>query len=385
MPGRLRLRHRNASPAAEEIEDSAGQRLREDLRIREDLRVRPPPVRGHRAAVATLPNGRVLWLRLPVALAPLGQVNQALGELWRDSDRRAVELRRRQADLVRLSRDAVEGTRHLARGRRAAHRKLGDQIVALTTGLDRRLSRKLARRTTEIEQQAKRQRIAVRRLGRGILWDNLVLVSAVLLAAVFKREGKLLAANNIALALLTLVWLVGDDVTDLLAGSRPDPRYGIRDTDFWSYIAPFANLLTGWLLLRFSQSERFVTGFADELVPVGQRLGAILGGGTQEQLYDFAQTVDLELCVAPDHFPDFEVFTEVPAVASTAKLAFTDAAIAAGASLRLVSAAVTDGELAVTATVVIPAPLGAVFRDPATLLDTLTIAWIVDTDKHAEA
>jgi hypothetical protein len=385
MPGRLRLRYRNAGPAVEEIQASAGWRLREDLRIREDLRVGPPPVRGQRAVVATLPNGRVLWLRLPKAIAPLGQVNWALERLRRHSHRREVELRARQADLIRLSREALEGTKRLARARQEAHRKLGRRIVALTSGLDRRLSRKLARRTTEIEQQAKRQRVALGRLRRRILWDNLVLVSAVLLMARFRQQGKVLGANNIAIAILTMVWILGDDITDLLAGSRPDPRYGIRDVDFWSYIAPYANLLTGWLLLRFSQIERFVTGFADELEPVGESRGALLSTGAQEQIFEFAQTIDLEPFVASDHFPDFEGFTEVPAVASTAHVAFTDTALAAGASLRSVGADVADGELVITATVAIPAPPSALFRDPSTILDKLSIAWIVDTDKHAEA
>src|SRR5436190_23992566 len=91
---RLRLRHRDAQPASEEVDDDlAGRRLPEGA----------PPVRGQRALTAVLPSGRVLWLRTPGRVAPLGEVNRSLAEARRLGQRRAAAVKARRQEVARLS------------------------------------------------------------------------------------------------------------------------------------------------------------------------------------------------------------------------------------------------------------------------------------------
>jgi hypothetical protein len=203
----------------------------------------------------------------------------------------------------------------------------------------------------------------------------MVVLSALPLSAAFGSSDPL-GANNIAIALLSLVWLVGDGLVDLVSGSRPDPRFGIRDTDFWSYLAPFANVLAGWLLLHEAQRERFVTGFAQALEPVGTARGAVVAG-FEEQLYQYAQQIDLAEVVAPERFAELQGFPEVPVVPSLTGAAFT--AAAPNPQVRGLSSVVAGGALTIAVTVVVPDVPGAPLRDPTTLIDSLRIAWMVDT------
>src|SRR5262249_14323104 len=129
---------------------------------------------------------------------------------------------------------------------------------------DQRIDRKLAKAAegylSHVERQLRIERETVRRLGRRSLWDQIVIVSAFLLFAAYGQPGQPFGANNVTLALSLLIWLVGDEIVDLLFGPEQASPYPLRDTDAWSYIAPAGSLLAGWWLLGDQQHERFVAG-----------------------------------------------------------------------------------------------------------------------------
>jgi hypothetical protein len=302
-------------------------------------------------------------------------VNRALAEARRATERRATALRARRQEIATLSRRIGAGAEQLATARALARRKLSRQFLALGKKVERRFARQLRLLGASVEQQARMQQEAVARLRRRALLDAMVVVSALPLSAAFGSSDPL-GANNIAIALLLLVWLVGDGLVDLVSGARPDPAHGIRDTDLWSYLAPFANVLAGWLLLHETQRERFVTGIAQQFEPVASARGAVVAGA-EEQLYQFAQQIDLAELIAPEHFALFQGFPAVPAVPSLTAVGFT--AAAPGARVETLSSVVAGGALTVALTVVIPDAPGAPLRDPATLIDSLRIAWMVDT------
>jgi hypothetical protein len=62
-------------------------------------------------------------------------------------------------------------------------------------------------------------------------------------------------------------------------------------------------------------------------------------------------------------------------------VAFT--AAAPGPQVRGLSSVVAGGALTIAVTVVVPDVPGAPLRDPATLIDSLRIAWMVDTASPA--
>jgi hypothetical protein len=184
------------------------------------------------------------------------------------------------------------------------------------------------------------------------------------------------------------VWLLGDELTDLISGAGT--VFGVRDTDIWSYISPVANVLTGLLLLRDSQTERFITGFARDFRPSFRFGGALPSAsaelqphgrypdGEPERQFTFRQELDLLPLIAPDHRGSFETFENVSAVASIAQITWAPG-LEDAADRRVVglAAVVEDGILIITVTVAVT-PKKQLPRQAA-VLSALIAAWVVDT------
>jgi hypothetical protein len=335
---------------------------------------RAPPVRGEQTFNAILPDGRIAWLGLHPPLAPAGETRHLADLIDRAGDRRAGAIRSQSRAIRALARALGQDARRLARAQLRGDARIRRRLVAANARLDRRLSAALGERRSALVALTGRQRTFVRRLYRRDFWDQLVVVSALPLFAAFGQKGDPFAANNVALVLTLGVWLLGDDLTDLLSGSgRGLPSY-LRGTDLWSYVAPFANLLTGWLLLRDQQHRRFVSGVAEDF-----RVVERTGGDGRPLVYTYRTHVDLAPQIAAGHVIDFITFTGVRAVAGLSRLELASATVSTDPQVVGVAAAVAGGVLTMTVTIAV---LKAGAQPPDDLRaspGSLQVAWMVDT------
>jgi hypothetical protein len=399
MPLRPELRHTAREAMAEDYLDVATRRPGGEPVGH------APPVRGAPSVTGILANGRLVQLRSREEPVPLGDLDQLVGTLRRMGEDGDAAIRARSRAIARLSRTVASDAAELARASRAARRKREVRLRAGSARLDRRIDKELIPLSEEIAKQGAHHELLVRRVARRALWDDLVVVSAYPLFAAFGQRGNPFDSNNLTLTLSLLVWLLGDELTDLISGS--DTVFGIRDTDLWSYIAPAANLLTGWFLLRNAQNERFITGTASDfqMVSGGPGPDARLGPGPdeprpdggndhpppREKLYVFVEELDLLPSIALDHRDDFQSFEDVPVVASVMEITWAPG-LEDPASRRLVglTAVVEEAILILTVTVAVSDPKkpphdDAVVSDPKKpphdnpVLSALSAAWIVDT------
>ncbi|HEX8107592.1 MAG TPA: hypothetical protein VF516_07670 [Kofleriaceae bacterium] len=386
MPIRPKLRRTAREAVAEDYLDVASRRPGGDPVGR------APPVRGTPLVTGFLANGRVVPLSVREPLAPLGDLDQLVGTLRRMGDDADAAIRARSQAIVRLSRTVGSDAAQLGRESGAARRKLERQALAASARLDRRIDKELIPLREDIAKAGARHERLVRRLARRALWDDLVVLSALPLFAAFGQRDNPLHSSNLALTLSLLVWLLGDDLTDLISGA--ETVFGIRDTDIWSYIAPLANVLTGWFLLRNAQNERFITGFASDFrlvfvtadallsakAGVGKPAGGTADTGLSERLFKFRQQIDLSLFVAPDHFDAFLGFEHIPAVASIAQITWGPG-LDDPAARRIVglTAVAEDGVLTITITITVAVSYLKQLPRPEAVLSALRAAWIVDT------
>ncbi len=328
-----------------------------------------PPARGSDLLTAILPSGRVSWLRITPTLAPVQEANHLADAIERMEHRRGERLRSLDEALRRTSRTLPADVARVSTDHRRRHRELRRRILSGDAKVGRRASAVIAELRGALRKQLEREGEMARRLSRRALWDHLVVASAFPLFAAFGKRGNPLAEDNVALALLLLVWLVGDEITDVLSGDRRDAEDGVRKLDLWSYLAPVANLLTGWLLMHNRQHERFVTGFTSLGPP------RPLPEGTY--LYD--RLVDLAPFLGPEHVPDFVTYSGVPAVAGVVALAPPeDPTVAAQAHVRTITASVDRGVLNVSVSVAVEPP-ETPLPDVRALVPSVNVAWIVDT------
>lgn len=337
---------------------------------------RGAPSRGVRTVSAFLPSGRVVWLRIGPPLAPAVVVNHLAQDVEHAARRRRAAAESQSDAVARLSRTVAAGVKQLSEGKLERARGLRRRIVAGDLKVDRKLAKAATEYRARVERQIRIEREAVRRLGRRDLWDWIVIVSALPLFAVFGQRGRPLGEHNVALALSLLIWLVGDEIMDLLFGAEKASPYPLRDADVWSYLAPVGNVLAGWWLLGDRQHQRFIAG--REVLPADAFVGAVAGS---ELVYRCKKPprVSLSRFVARDHFPDFEAFTDVPAVATVTSI---PRAAAGDARIRSLSASVQNGELTIAVEVVAPDLRAPAAPIPA-LVGALEIAWMVDTQKPA--
>lgn len=331
---------------------------------------RGAPLPGTRTLTALLPNGRVVWLTVGTPLAPATSVAETArlaDGATRRQDLAAASCRRA---LQRLASTVDAGATRVSDARLKRAAALRRRLVAGDAARDRRLSKAVADLRDRVARQIRIDRESVARLRRRDWCDKAVIASSLPLFAAYGQSGRPHAANNVALTLSLLTWLVGDELVAALFGKNQTSPYAIRDADVWSYVAPFANLLAGWWLMNDLPHERFVTGIADGF----QRM-AELPGPPGEFHYEHATLVDVSRRIAPGHLNDFRTFVDVPVVASISSVQFSAAGKALAARAGPVAATVINGVLMLSVMVITN---GAVAANQ-TLIDALEVAWIVDT------
>jgi hypothetical protein len=210
--------------------------------------------------VAFLASGRVVPLQLDPPLARVDRLHDLAHQHERTADRRGVEIERTQGALARLAAAIAADTARLSARARRRRSALRVRLAAAEARARRSIDDGLAELRAAADRRAAQERSLVRRLRRRGLWDQLVVASALPLFAAYGRRADPVAEENVTLALLTAIWLMGDELTDALSERKREPDAPFRDADLWSYVAPFANLGAGWLLMRDRRHERFLTG-----------------------------------------------------------------------------------------------------------------------------
>jgi hypothetical protein len=276
-------------------------------------------------------------------------------------------------------------TARLGREGRARVLALRKRAIAAQQARERKVSKAIAAYRKRVARQIRLERQALRRLCRRDLWDAIVLASAWPLFAAYGERGRPLGVHNLTLTASLLIWLVGDEIVDALFGTAAPSDYPLRDTDIWSYLAPFGNLLAGWWLLGGRQHERFVARTtamavtkATASAPNGfTAVSDPAAPGGPEIVYQFRMQVDVSQLVGDDHRDDFKTFPVVPLVATPQSM---KVAGAIAARVTGVHASVALGALALTVTVVtadprMPPAFGAIPK----IIDSLEVSWVMDT------
>jgi len=346
-----------------------------ERRLRGDVR-RGAPSRGARTLAAILPNGRIVWLRVGPPLASAAAVHHLARVAEHAAHGRRAFTQSQKGSIDRLSETLAADAERISEARLARARRIRRRIVAGDNRLDRRRARAAAEYRSRVEEQLKIERATVRRLRRRDLWDKILIVTSFPLFAAYGQPGHPFGANNVALTLSLLIWLVGDEIMDALFGTEEASPYPLRDTDAWSYVAPIGNLLAGWWLLSDSQHERFIAGRA--AVPTGS-FEIVSPPAAPEAVYQYVVEVELADVVGPDHFVDFQSFTGVPAVATIGSIRWSAEGVAAHARIGGLRANVDHGMLILSFTAVADAP---VVNPPPSVLAALELAWVVDTTKR---
>lgn len=336
--------------------------------------VRGASLLGNRTLTAILPNGRVVWLSVSAPLASATSLANAARLADGATRRQELAVASRRRAINRLAQSIDEGVARLSAQRVARAAALRRRLAAGDGARDRRLSKAVAEFRRQVARQIRIDRQSIARLRRRDWCDKAVIASALPLLAAYGQSGRPHAANNLALTLSLLTWLVGDELVAALFDKKPASPYAIKDADVWSYVAPFANLLAGWWMMNDLPHERFVSGVAGGFLRVAE-----LPGPPGEFHYEHGTLVDLSRTIAPGHLNDFRSFTKVPAVASVSTVRFSVAAEAAGARTGPISATVFNGALMLSITIVTTAAVAA--NDA--LIEALDVAWIVDTAQPA--
>lgn len=353
----------------------------------------PPPdasgIGASRTVTAMLPNGRIAWLRLRPTLASVAEANAVARKAEYAAFRNAAAIRRTAWQIHWLAKISSVRWRRLAKGRRSANRDVLQHITQHERKVDKRLAKIKTEGQDELRREWKELQRGVQKVERRGLWERIVLLSSEPLFAAYGQGRDPFATNNLTLWISLLVWLVGDELADWLTGEKTIQGGILADVDVWTYIAPFANVLTGWWLLSDAQQDRFVTGVTGEFqLERSERTPA-----SPDNVDVYAVTVDLSDVVAADFAAEFASYSGVPVVAAVTS-STPNPPLRVVPEVRIVRALVRSGmlEIHVVATIAGPSPSpsphpgpspgggagGAlVSREP--LLTGLQVAWIVDT------
>jgi hypothetical protein len=335
--------------------------------------LRDAPARGSRGLTAVLPNGRTVWLEVSPALSSAAQIRRFASIARQRAQQRSLATSWNNAAIERLAQSIAGDAARLTGEHLARHRQLRRRLVARYNRLDRRVTKAAEAYRRGLARQMKIERRTVQRMRRRDLWDKILLLSALPLFAAYGQRDRPHGVHNLTLTISLMVWLVGDEIMQMLFGPSKTSPYPLDDTDAWSYVAPIGNILTGWWLLGDRQHERFIAGLTSDISEGVNDAGETILSGV----------VDLAPLLASEHLDDFLAFTApkpagkglvVPAIATIASIDWTQAAIDVNARAISVSAVVIGRALALEIGVATDAPLAG-----APAVTAVKVAWVVDT------
>ena len=208
-----------------------------------------------------------------------------------------------------------------------------------------------------------------RRLELRSLVHPAIALSSLPLFAIYGRHN---LQHHLTLLILSMIWLFGDEVTDLLSSQVDSESATNSRSPWWLYISPAANLLAGWWLLHERQHESMITGTAtgfervrraprrrDEEAPVRRALElakAVLAPCLSDaprrgrHYEEYRAVVDLAPYVAKDFQLDLLGLDEPPALAAVSSLSWSAAAEGRDPRVESIAARVELGKLYLTLT-----------------------------------
>jgi hypothetical protein len=341
---------------------------------------RSPRSRGERTVSALLPNGRTAWLTIDPSIAPVEEINRVATALQRIDARHALNIGAESDAITNLARKVAKDMDRVAAARVAGDKKLRRKLAAGDAKLRKQASVAIAKDRALTRKEWKDMHTQVRRMRRRSVWDHVVVASAVPLFATFGQRGKPFGINNITLFLSLLVWLVGDEINDLISGPPREQGAGpFRDLDIWSYLAPVGNVLTGWWLLDSTQRDRFVTGTEENFLVVQPPLFVLASASSSQRRVKstYIAQIDLTTRMASGHVDDFRTYTNVPAVATITTATLRPELQGDAFTIESLTARVDMGILTITIVADVgPSRFGLTRRDHA--FSTLAVAWLVD-------
>jgi hypothetical protein len=316
-----------------------------------------------------MPNGQTVSLVLdpaPVSGAEIDQLRRAIqrrsllrAEAQQENAVAVRELAQRvRTDVKRFTRRQIRMDRRLE-----LQSRVGDRVN------QRRFEKAAVQFRREHHKQELDAHRALQRLERRGLWDGITVASSAPVFAAYGHRSNPFAEANVTLLISALVWLLGDEITDVLADTPRPANEVMRDRDMWSYIAPVGNVLTAWWLFADRQHERFVSGFANRFIEVR------IPRRDRPERRILQTTIDLSEFVAADHFEDFRAFAGV-AVATSPVGTWQDEMRALGADNIRVSAFVELGVMTIVVSVA-----SSTKSLPLTLLPQPTVAWLIDVQE----
>jgi hypothetical protein len=340
-----------------------------------------PAVRGSQTVTAILPNGRVTWIALDPAPASAAELERLRRAIHRADVYHAAGLQDEATAIRRLRKRVTTDLGRLGKRRERNARTLEQRRLTGDEKRAERLAVEVAKRERAARKQWASEGVLVRRRQRRDLWDAVVIASATPLFAAYGQRSDPFAEHNLALTLSLGVWLLGDELSDLVAGPRRLQGAAVRDLDVWSYVAPLGNLLTGWWLLADRQHERFVTGVVEDfsapqveeqlaLPPMDVVAEVPLALRTRE----YRTSIDLAPYLASGHVDDFRSFGSVPAVATLVASEWDAAVRSSGNHVVGVWAEVELGILTITVTIGAYGFVGLLHSGLQP-----KVAWMVDT------
>jgi hypothetical protein len=336
---------------------------------------RVPRIRGARTVTALFPDGRMAWLRLRPEQVQASEVNRLARSVLYANVRHAAVTRATALSIDRLSQTVRADAQRIMNVRLRSEHQVRRRIAAGDAKLDRTLDAASARARNDDLIDDRRLEKMAQALRRKDLWDSLVLVSSAPQFVAYGQPGDPFGMANVVLAISLAVWLVGDELLDFLTGDRRLQSGLLRDVDVWSYIAPFANLVTGWWLLRDQQHERLIVGVAtfDATAAQLERGPFSLHVGRGPIIFGYFYTWRIDVAathVAPDQEAEFRSYSDVVALAS---IQSWTPGPGTEPVIGTTTAAVSNGILKITVEVNGHSPTFA------SILTSLRVAWVIDT------
>jgi hypothetical protein len=334
-----------------------------------------------RAVRVRLAGGQLAQLWIPGGLVSAQAVQRLAGEATRKQAQRAQALRsfgeRALAQHERLSRTQQ---RSLQRG------------VERMLKADAALAQRVGRFELEWEKESSALQASLHKREAHFRQKSLIQPAIALSALpLFALYGRRNLQHNLTLLVLLLIWLLGDEVTDLLSSQTDADAVGESRSAWWLYAAPIANVWAGWWLLHESQHEPMITGMAAEFERLPEELFARRGVAPvqdslelvpntlvsrrpgRRHIETYAATVDLAAYVAPGFELDLRGLAEPPALATLSSVSWSAAALRHGPRMESLAARVEAGKLQLTLEVSASRRAGR----GVPLIENVCVAWLV--------
>jgi hypothetical protein len=342
------------------------------------------PLPAARVVRVTLPDGQRAKLLIPSGLVSATSVQRLARQATRNLERRAQGLeewaRKLVADHEKLTRAQSKGLR-----RSLSRISLGDfALDQRVVRLQRDGEKEWSALEADTRDRARRAR------AKALVYPALLLSSLPL----FSIYGRRNLEHNLTLTIALAIWVLGDDLTDLLS-SQQSAEYNAQRSEWWLYVAPALNLLAGWWLLHERQHEPLISGVATKLErapsPPGVRddvrsvrralgraravLAPCLGEPTEDARYheEYRAVVELAPHVAKDFELDLLGLSEPPVLLTLASLRWARGSRRVQPRVESLSGRVELGNLYISLRV------SAARRPPRedVLVEDARVAWVV--------